>query len=105
MLTKDQTEISGLTTIDCEQPTWRSRTLLCDKSVEITNAKTCVFSDSVLCLGGISDQPVEAWTNEIKWYLETHFLKDLNRIDGEPMEFGWKKFPGFTTWRIVKFKR
>ena len=27
-----------------------------------------VFSDSVLCLGGISDRPVEAWENRIKWY-------------------------------------
>ena len=60
-LIKDQTEISGLTTIDYEQPTWISTTLLCDKAVEITNAKTYVFYDSVLCLGGISDQPVEAW--------------------------------------------
>ena len=42
-LTKDQTEISGLTTIDYEQPTWRSTTLLCDRAVEITNAKTYVF--------------------------------------------------------------
>ena len=42
-LIKDQTEISGLTTIDYDQHTWRSTTLLCDKAVEITNAKTYVF--------------------------------------------------------------
>ena len=59
-LIKDQTETSGLTTIDYEQHTWRSTTLLCDKAVKITNAKTYVFLDSVLCLGGMSDQPVEA---------------------------------------------
>ena len=47
-LIKDQTEISGLTTIDYEQPTWISTTLLCDTAFEITNAKTYVFSDSVL---------------------------------------------------------
>ena len=67
-LTEDQTEISGLTTIDCEQTTWRSTTLLRDKAIEITNAKTYIFSDSVLRLGGISDQPVEARKNKIKWY-------------------------------------
>ena len=65
--------------------------------------KTHVFSDSVLCLGGISHQPVEAWKNNIKgvpglggisdepvkawnsritWFLETRYLKDLKRIDG-----------------------
>ena len=46
---KDQTEISGLTTIDYEQPAWRWTTLPCDKAIEITNAKTDVFSHSVLC--------------------------------------------------------
>ena len=66
MLIQDQTEISGLTTIDYEHPTWRSTALLCDKAVEITNAKTYVFSYSVLCLRGISDQPVEAWKSTLK---------------------------------------
>ena len=70
-LINDQTEISGLTKSDCKHPTWRSTTLVCDKAIEITNAKTYVFSDSVPCLGSISDQPVEAWKNKIKWYLET----------------------------------
>ena len=82
-LLEDQTEISGLTTFDYEQPTWRS-------------------SISVLCLGGISDQPVEVWKNKIRRYLETRFLKDLNRMDGEPMGFEWKNFPGFTTWGILE---
>ena len=59
-LLKDQSEISGLTTIDSKEPTWRSTTLQCDKAIEITNAKTYVFADSVLCLGSMSDQPVEA---------------------------------------------
>ena len=57
-LNTNQPEITGLTTIDWTQPMWRATTLLCDKAVEITNAKTYVFSDSVLCLGYISDQPV-----------------------------------------------
>ena len=33
---------------------------------------------------------------------ETRCLKDLNRIDGEPMEFEWKIFPGVTTWTILE---
>ena len=100
-LIKDQREITGLTTIDYKQPTWRSTTLLCDKAVEITNAKTHVFADSVLCLGGISTDSVQAWENRIKWYLETRHLKDLNRIDGEPLEFELKIFQGFTTLGLL----
>ena len=37
--------------------------------------KTHVFADSLLCLGSISDQPVEAWKNEIQLYLATRYLK------------------------------
>ena len=29
--------------------------------------KTTFFSESVLCLGGISDEPVKAWESRIKW--------------------------------------
>ena len=64
--------------------------------------KPNVFSESVLCLGGISDQPVEPWKNKIKWYLETRHLQGLNRIDGEQMEFEWKHFPGFTSLGILE---
>ena len=39
-LITDQTEISGLTTIDYEQPVWKGRTPQRDKAGEITNAKT-----------------------------------------------------------------
>ena len=35
----------------------------------------------------------------ISGFLET--LKDLDRIDGEPVEFEWKNFPGFTTLGIL----
>ena len=52
-LIKNQTEISGLTTVDYEEFTWSATSLLCDKAFQITNAKTYVFVDSVLCL--------EAW--------------------------------------------
>ena len=49
-LIKDQTDISGLTTINYKEPTWGSTNLLCDKATGITNVKTNVFADSVLCL-------------------------------------------------------
>ena len=59
-LIKDHKEMNNLTTIDYKEFTWRSTTLLCDKAFETTNAKTSVFADSVLCLGSMNDQPVEA---------------------------------------------
>ena len=43
-------------------------------------------------------KPGKAGLNVI-W--ETRKLKDLDRIDGEPMEFEWKNFTGFTTLGIL----
>ena len=63
------------------------------------------YESQNLCLrrlGAMSDQPVEAWKNQIQWYLENRHLKDLNRIDGEPMEFEWNIFPGFTKLGILE---
>ena len=45
--------------------TWISTTLQGDKAIEITKTKTYVFDDSILGLGSISNQPVEAWNNKI----------------------------------------
>ena len=66
---------------------WKETTLSTDRALQFATVKTYVFSDSVLCLGGISHEPVEAWEGRIKWFLETRYLKDLDRLDGEPMEF------------------
>ena len=55
----------------------------------------------MLCLGGINTEPVQAWKDKIKWYLETRYLKELDRIDGEPMGFEWINFQGFTTLGIL----
>ena len=53
------------------------------------------------CLGGISTEPVKAWESRINCFSETRYLKDLDRIDGEPMELEWKIFPGLTTLGIL----
>ena len=56
---------------------------------ELWNPKP-VFSDSVLCLGGFSPKPVQAWKDKMKWYLKTRYPKELDRIDRDTMEFNWK---------------
>ena len=104
-LIKEQAEITGLSTIDWKQPLWKDTSLQCDRVVHIANSKTYVFSDSVLSLGSLSDKPVEARKDRIKWFLESRYLKDLDRIDGELMEFEWTIFPGFTTSGIAEIQK
>ena len=64
-LITDQNEITRLTTINWKQPMWKETSLLTDRAVQFATAETFGFSDSVLCLGGISDEPVEALKSRI----------------------------------------
>ena len=80
-----------------EQPLWPVTERL---NIYIyTCAKTYIFSDSVLCLGGMSTDPIDTWNQKIH---STHYLKDLDRIDGQRMEFEWKS--GFTWVSSKRFK-
>ena len=64
----DQTKITDWPRLTGKQTLERETTLLTDRAVQLTTAKTYVFSDSVLCLGGISTEPVKAWESKIKWF-------------------------------------
>ena len=80
-------------------------------------AKVYVFSDfvlcqgkshelewfmPVLCLGGISTEPIDAWERKIKWFLETRYLTDLDRIEGEPIKSEWKISQDSLHWAFWK---
>ena len=64
-LIKEQTEITGLSTINWDQFMWRESSLLCVRAVRIMKSKPTFFSDSVLCLGGISPEPVQSWKEKL----------------------------------------
>ena len=72
-LIKDQTEIIGVSVIDYKEYTWSATSLLCDRIHQISNAKTYVFADSVLCLGGTKGNPNEAWEEKLSGILRKLF--------------------------------
>ena len=80
---------------------WILTSLLHSRAHQYELAKVYPFSDSVLCLGKMVNSPIESWKNQIQWYSENNYFNELNRIDGKPMEFEWKIFPGFTTAGIL----
>ena len=61
-----------------------------------------VFSDSVLCLGKMNEKPQSkyAWEDRLTWLKSSPRCRALDRIYGEPMEFEWNIFPGFTTLQL-----
>ena len=42
-----------------------STSLMCTKGFQIANAKAHVFSDSVLCVGTMGDDPIAIWKIKI----------------------------------------
>ena len=101
-LISEQKEITGVSTMKFKDATWMSTILLCSKAYQITNGKAYVFSDSVLCVGTMGDDPTATWKSKIKWYSENNHFKDMNRIDGMPTEFEWNIFPGITTLGLLE---
>ena len=70
-------------------------------SVSLTQRST-YFSDSVLCLEKMNENPQSnyALEDKLSWFKSSPEYRDLDKIDGEPMEFESNIFPGFTTLQL-----
>ena len=74
-----------------------------EEIISLSHAKVYVFSDSVLCLGKVNQNPTSntVWEEKLSWFKDSPQNRTLDTIDGEPMEFEWIIFPGFTTLQLV----
>ena len=89
--------------IHWEKNSWKRLSLIGDETViNLQSTKVYVFSDSVLCLGRILQHPDsnEAWKNRIAGVKSVKSYRDYDGINGEPTEFEWNIFPGFTTLQL-----
>ena len=96
-------EIYGVKTIKWEDSSWKYLSLIGDEQViSLLHAKVHVFSDSVLCLRKMNENPQSniAWEDKLTWFKSSPEYRALDRIEGEPMEFEWNIFPGFTTLQL-----
>ena len=102
-LVNDQEDIHGLDNIHWRKNSWRKLSLIGDETViNFQRTKVYVFSDSVLCLGRILQHldSNEAWKNRIAGVKAEKSYRDYDGIDGEPTEFEWNIFQGFTTLQL-----
>ena len=85
-------EIYGVKTKNWENSSWKYLSLIGDEQViSLQRTKVYVFSDSVLCLGKILENPNQTLHGKKDWRnSKVHRnTETLDRIDGEPMEFEW----------------
>ena len=99
----EQEEINNVDKIYWKHHSWKQLSLIGDETViNLQRTKVYVFSDSVLCLGRILQHPEsnEAWKKRIEWIITDKSYRDYDGINGEPTEFEWNIFPGFTTLQL-----
>ena len=103
LITEQSDEIYGVNTINWEDCSWKYLSLIGDEQViSVLHTKVHVFSDSVLCLGKMNENPQSniAWEDRLTWFKSSPEYRALDTIDGEPMEFEWNIFPGFNTLQL-----
>ena len=103
LITEQSDEIYGISTINWEDSSWKFLSLIGDEQViSLQRTKVYVFSDSVLCLGKIHENPRAntAWEKRLAWFKSSPEYRNLDRIDGEPIEFDWNIFAGNTTLQL-----
>ena len=102
-LVNNQEEINCPDKILYGKNSWTRLSLIDDEIViNLQSTKVYVFSDSVLCLGKVHQYPEsnEAWKKRIEWILTDKSYRDYDGINGEPTEFDWNMFPGFSTLQL-----
>ena len=102
-LVNHQDEINGLDKIQWGKYSWTRISLIGDETVlNLQSTKVYVFSDSVLCLGRVLQHPDsnEAWKNRVTRIQSGKSYREYDAINGEPTEFEWNIFPGFTTLQL-----
>ena len=92
LISEQSDEIYEVKTINWEDSSWKHLSLIGDEEVvSFSHAKVYVFSDSVLCLGKMNENPQSniVWEDKLTWFKSSPIYRTLDKIDGEPMEFEW----------------
>ena len=97
-------EILNVSTIEWTLTPWMRSTSLHDTVIKWAKEKVHVHSELVLCLGKIYEH-TEAnakWKDQLQEFQPSNKFKGSCGIDGEPLEFEWRIFPGHMTLEILQ---
>ena len=77
--------------------------MLKEQTIKWTKARVYVYSDSVSCLGKMHDpeDAIKKWNDQVSTLKMCHTFRELQELDGEPIDFEWKIFPRATALDII----
>ena len=95
LIAEQSDEIYEVNTINWCDSSWKHFSLFGDEEV-------VSLSRTHKGLGKMSENPPPniVWEDKLTWFKSSSQYRALNAIDGEPMEFEWNIFPGFTTLQL-----
>ena len=92
LILEQSDEIFGVSQISWESSPWKQLSLVNDEEViSLSHAKIYVFSDSVLRLGKMNQNPTSIFFGErqLELFKDSSQYRALDTIDGELMESEW----------------
>ena len=104
LIVEQPDEIFGVSQISWEDSPWKQLSLVNDQEIpSLSHAKVyCIFGLCVISWKGESEPIIKFCLGRKRsWSKDSPQYRTLDRIDGEPMEFEWNIFPGFTTLQLV----
>ena len=98
MMIGGNSKIKTVFSADAASPLWEKSTLLNDQALKWTKAIVYVCSDSGLCLGKTCgpEDAIKRWEEQVSTLKLYHTSRELQGLDGEPIDFEWTRFPGAT---------
>ena len=103
LISEQSDEIYGVKIMNWEDYSWKYLSLTgYEQVISLERTKVYEFSDSVLCLGKMNENPQSniTWEDKLTWFKNSSEYRTLDRIDGEPVEFECNIFPGFNTLQL-----
>ena len=72
------------------------------KKSSVSRTQRFTYFQILVCPGKTNENPQSniAWEDRLTWFKSSPEYRALDRIDGEPTEFEWNIFPGFTTLQL-----
>ena len=96
MMIEGNSEIKNVFSADVASSQWENSVLLNCQAIKWTKTRVYVCSDSVLCLGKQHGprRCNKRWNDQVSPLKMCHTFSVLQELDGEPIDFEWKIFPG-----------
>ena len=77
--------------------------MLNDQAIKWTKARVYVYSDSALFLEKMlgPEDAIKRWDDQVSTLKVCHTFREWQGLDGEPIDFEWKIFPGATALDLL----